>query len=181
MRFKNHEKQEKLKKNTACEIASHSIFYLLWLQLQYKSPLLSQNNLFKLWICNPKIFRCHDSMKLLLPIIMDHVFQKFDYIAVLFKLLGKHPAVFQCISFLGRWGLLILSKGTLIKGDISEIQCVLLQTKKSFYEHKYFTGYLSNINHSAMKFCKSIYTRDRNLLIRKDGSVNNGNLHLHLK
>lgn len=158
IRLKDHEKQEKLKKKqiyTSCEVASNSILYLLWLQLQSKSPLLSQNNLFKLWICNPKISCCHDSMKLLLPIIMDHVFQKFDYIAIVFRWLGKHPAAFQCISFLGRWGLLILSKSTLIKRDISEMQCVLLQTNKSSYEHKYFTRYLSNINHSAMKFCKS--------------------------
>lgn len=73
---KNHENEDKLKKKiyTGCEVTNNCILCILWLQLQYKTPLHSQDNLFKLWICNPKISCCHDSMKQLLPIIMDHVF-----------------------------------------------------------------------------------------------------------
>lgn len=37
------------------------------------------------------------------------------------------------------------------------------------------TRYISNINHSAMQFRKS--TPEIGLLIWKDGSVNNGNVH----
>lgn len=70
------------------QIASNCMLCILWLQVQCKSPFHSQDNLSKLWICNPKIpkiFCCHGSMKQLLPVITDSVFQKFDYIAVVFS------------------------------------------------------------------------------------------------
>lgn len=51
-------------------IASSSTLCIPWLQLQYENPWHAQDNLFKSQICNPKISCCHDSMKLLLPIMM---------------------------------------------------------------------------------------------------------------